>query len=113
MQIDITLAGAQFRPAEAKEFIRLTLREGDMCKIARDAKNEYDERAVRILGVDETDESEIFIGFVPKSDNLLLSQALDADPDMSYECICTGFVGTLQPTFSITFEAPVDVESGD
>lgn len=111
MQISVTLAGANFRPAEAKDFIKYQLAVGDKCGLERDAANQYDERAVRILGVDIAASETVFIGFVPKSDNLLLSQAMDAaGDDFTYTCVCTGFVGTLQPTFDIEFEpAPDDV----
>lgn len=104
MELNITLAGANFRPAEAKDYIKFDLKTGDKMKLVRDATNAYDERAVQIHGF--ADMEPIFLGFVPKSDNLLLSQALDADPDLEYECLCTGFIGTLQPTFTIIFGEP-------
>lgn len=111
MQISITLAGANFRPAEAKDFIKFSLKTDDKCGLERDAANQYDERAIRIIGNDNGEP--VFIGFVPKSDNLLLSQAMDAaGADFAYKCVCTGFVGTLQPTFDITFEtAPYDTDN--
>lgn len=105
MEIQVTLAGANFRPAEAKDFIKHMLSPGDKCALERDAANQYDERAVRILGVDIATNETVFIGFVPKSDNLLLSQAMDHyGEDFTYTCVCTGFMGTLQPTFDITFD---------
>lgn len=107
MEIQITLAGANFRPTEAKDYIKNELKVGDRCNLVRDSTNQYDERAVQIHGV--TDDDTIFIGFVPKSDNVLLSQAMDtarfADEEFEYTCECTGFIGTLQPTFIITFQA--------
>lgn len=108
MEINITLAGANFRPQEAKDFIKYTLSQGDVCTLERESDNPYDERAVRIIAAGT------FIGFVPKSDNLLLSQAMDAadeaDTPFEYTCVCTGFIGTLQPTFNIKWEELRDEE---
>ncbi len=102
MEINITLAGANFRPAEAKAHIKDVLSDGDTCTLVRESDNPYDERAVQIHHGGQ------FIGFVPKSDNLLLSQAMDLadinDETFEYTCVCTGFIGTLQPTFNITWD---------
>lgn len=101
MQIDITLAGASFRPKEAKDYITEQLTRGDECVLERDRHNQYDANAIQIQA------NGVFIGFVPKTDNSELAAAMDdaveEGEDFPYTCVCTGFVGTLQPTFTINW----------
>lgn len=113
MEILITLAGANFRPKEAKDYIKDFLKPHMDVTLVRDRANPYDERAIQIhFTPDGTEYPPMFIGFVPKGDNLLLSQKMDwcaeHDVPFGYEAECTGFMGTLQPTFQITFDPRFD-----
>lgn len=102
MEIIVTLAGANFRPKEAKDVIKTQLEVGGMVHLVRDRDNAYDERAIQIHYND------VFIGYVPKADNLLLSQKMDWCIDhgvpFGYFAECTGFMGVLVPTFRIIFD---------
>lgn len=97
---DFILAGANFRPAETKEFIRHELETGSSVTFEREPTNPYDENAIRVLGHDSQDQ-EFFIGFVPKSDNLLLSQYLAEGGTAEGEVI--SFVGDIKPVVRVTF----------
>lgn len=96
MQLSFILAGANFRPKEAKDYIKEEMGPGSPIRLEREATNAYDSNAIKILSDD------IFIGYVPKSDNSVLAQYLDADVEYSIECV--GFVGTLQPMFECNFQ---------
>lgn len=106
MELNITLAGANFRPADAKAFIKEGLSRDTECWLVREATNPYDSNAIKIICIDDFGE-QIFIGYVPKSDNAVLAQSLDADKP--YTIVHTGFIGTIQPTFKIEFE-PLSIE---
>lgn len=103
MELNITLAGANFRPAEAKDFIKTMLNRDTTVLLQRDPTNPYDSNAIKIVCLDDMDD-EVFIGFVPKTDNAVLAMALDADGE--YTIKHTGFIGTIQPTFRIEFTPP-------
>lgn len=103
IELNITLAGANFRPAGAKEFIKAELNRNTPVFLEREPGNRYDSNAIKIICKDHMEE-EIFIGYVPKTDNAVLAQHLDAMG--SYTLVLTGFAGTIQPTFRITFEPP-------
>lgn len=105
MILNTTLAGANFRPADAKEFIKNQLTPETVIKLERDANNPYDSGAVKIICTDDFGE-EVFIGFVPKVDNPILALALDTNPNLPYTVKLFGFAGTLQPIFEIEFEPP-------
>lgn len=106
MELNITLAGANFRPADAKAFIKEGLSRDTECWLVREATNPYDSNAIKIICIDDFGE-QIFIGYVPKSDNAVLAQSLDADKP--YTITHTGFIGTIQPTFRVEFE-PLSIE---
>jgi hypothetical protein len=103
MELNITLAGANFRPADAKDFIKTMLNRDTKVLLQRDPTNAYDSNALKIVCLDDMDD-EVFIGFVPKTDNAVLAMALDADGEYSIQH--TGFIGTIQPTFRIEFTPP-------
>lgn len=98
MQLYITLAGANFRPKEAKDYIKADLHPGSVCTLEREPDNPYDSNAVKIIC------DGVFIGYVPRTDNAVLAMALDAGAEAKVKN--NGFVGTIQPTFTIDFEAP-------
>jgi hypothetical protein len=101
MELNITLAGANFRPADAKDFIKTMLNRDTKVLLQRDPTNAYDSNAIKIVCLDDMDD-EVFIGFVPKTDNAVL--ALHLDHEGEYTIQHTGFIGTIQPTFRIEFE---------
>ena len=89
MQIVTILAGANFRPAESREFLK-TLPRGAQLRLERDPANPYDSSAIKVLAdeiieVDgdqgDTDKQVIehFVGFVAKADNFELALILDGD----------------------------------
>lgn len=76
--LEVQLAGANFRPKEAKAII-YTLEEGDTLRLERDPSNEYDSSAVRVI----EPVNEEFIGFIPKSDNEELAARMDAGEEFT------------------------------
>lgn len=96
MDLQFTLAGANFRPAETKQFIREQMTEAAVIELEREPSNAYDANAIRVNA------EGIFIGYVPKSDNAVLAAHLDNDGD--YEISCIGFAGALKPVFEVSFE---------
>lgn len=92
MEIICTLAGANFRPGDAREVCRhLTI--GEILDLEADPGNEYDANAVRVIA-DGT-----FIGFIPRSDNGAISQLLATGETLTAEVI--GFESSLKPILSI------------
>lgn len=88
VSMDVILAGAKFRPAEAKEVIR-GLAPNDKLTLEREPDNEYDEFAVRIL------KDGVFIGYVPKEVSEEVSTRLDNGEEP--EVTADGFAGDLRP----------------
>jgi hypothetical protein len=82
------LAGLTFRPAEAKDCVKL-LRPGFQLDLEREPDNAYDQNAIKIFAnvrystsepVAEPDEStdRLFIGYVEKIANSMLAAAMDS-----------------------------------
>jgi hypothetical protein len=92
-----TLAGANFRPADAKAVL-LELEVGANVRLEREASNPYDSNAIRVI---EPISGE-FIGFVAKADNPEIADLLDKGID-TYEAKILGAAGTLKPHISIEF----------
>lgn len=92
MQIICTLAGAQFRPAEAKEALRGAAI-GDYVTLEPDGDNEYDPNAVRVML------SGHHIGFIPKQSNGPIFSALTDGDEVSAEIIA--FESSLKPVLEI------------
>jgi hypothetical protein len=107
MELNITLAGANFRPADAKDFIKTMLNRDTKVLLEREPMNQYDANAIKIICLDDMDD-QVFIGYVPKTDNAVLAQHLDTDGE--YTIKHTGFAGDLKPIFRIEFE-PEEEES--
>lgn len=103
MIIQTSLAGAQFRPSDAKELIK-TIVHGDELTLERDPENEYDANAIRVLFDD------IFIGFVPRADAANLAPLMDSGTEPV--CVCIGSVGTLKPAFEIQIEDEEEIHTG-
>jgi len=118
LQFITILAGANFRPADAKAVLR-ELESGAQLRLERDPENAYDSNAVKVLYEEPLVEGEgireHFIGFVAKADNPVIAAMLDGepgDPDAPYfaeghtpevtRCEILDFVsGDLKPTIVI------------
>jgi hypothetical protein len=92
MKITCSLAGAQFRPAEAKEALRTAII-GTMLELEPDPENEYDPRAVQVL-LDG-----LHVGFIPRQSNGPIFDRL-ADGDSLYAEIIA-FTSPLSPILEI------------
>lgn len=98
--LTVTMVGATFRPAEAKDIVR-GLSIGDRVQLAPDPNNEYDTTAVAVYSDD------VHIGFIPKESNSALFAVLMDGADISAEIIA--FENTLKPVLEIHFDAmPAD-----
>jgi hypothetical protein len=93
MQIICTLAGAQFRPAEAKEALR-TAGIGDVVSLEPDPENEYDPQAVKVIFNGH------HIGFIPKQSNPPVFAALQAEEEVSVSIIA--FEAPLRPVLEVS-----------
>jgi len=77
------LVGSNFRPAECREIVK-TLEEGTLLWLERDAQNQYDSNAIKVMYEDHVN-GMMHLGFIPKSDN----EALANEMDHGREFICT------------------------
>jgi hypothetical protein len=98
----VTMVGAAFRPAEAKELIR-GLHIGAQVQLVADPHNEYDGTAVAVY----TDD--VHIGFIPKESNSALFAVLIDGAKISAEVVA--FESTLKPVLEIHFDSmPADYD---
>jgi len=102
MQILCDMVGANFRPQETKDIIK-SLRVGDILILERDAENPYDHNAVKCVYNDE------FLGFIPKTDNYEIAQALDVGEELTAEIVA--FQNSLRPSLAI--ELPEENEDAE
>lgn len=93
MQIICTLAGAQFRPAEAKAALR-TAAIGDVVSLEPDPENEYDPQAVKVVFAGH------HIGFIPKSANPPIFAALQAEDEVTVSIVA--FESALKPVLEVS-----------
>lgn len=93
--LTVTMVGATFRPAEAKEIVR-GLHIGDRVQLRADPNNEYDTTAVAVYSHDT------HIGFIPKESNSALFAVLMDGATITAEIIA--FENTLKPVLEIEFE---------
>jgi hypothetical protein len=91
--ITCTLAGAKFRPAEARAAVK-ELQLGQALELEPDPENEYDSQAVRVFTYDE------WIGFIPKADNGPIFAALQRGEAVGCEVVA--FESSLKPVLEIT-----------
>lgn len=90
--ITTTLAGANFRPADAREVTkRLVI--GETLELEQDPFNEYDASAVKVIAED------IFIGYIPKADNKEIFNALSRGELITAEVVA--FEASLKPVLEI------------
>ena len=100
--LTVTMVGATFRPAEAKNIVR-GLSIGDHVKLVADPNNEYDSTAVAVHFDD------VHIGFIPRENNSALFAVLMDGAEISAEIIA--FENTLKPVLEIHFDSmPADYE---
>jgi hypothetical protein len=99
--IQCTLAGANFRPGEARTVCK-SLQIGETAMLETDGDNPYDSNAVRVIAQDE------FIGFVPKSDNAPIFAALERGEEVTVEII--GFESSIKPILEITLSDELNFE---
>lgn len=101
--LTVSMVGATFRPAEAKEIVR-NLSIGDIVQLRADPHNEYDTTAVAV------DSYGMHIGFIPKESNSALFVVLMDGAEICAEIIA--FENTLKPVLEIHFDAmPADEEN--
>jgi hypothetical protein len=92
--LTVTMMGASFRPASAKDIIK-ELGIGDHVELVADPGNVYDSTAVAVYAQGE------HIGFVPKESNSALFALLMDDGEADAEIIA--FESTLKPVLEITW----------
>lgn len=92
--LQVTMVGASFRPASAKEIIK-GLSIGDDVKLVADPHNQYDATAVACYYDD------VHIGFVPKESNSAIFHFLMDDNELTGRIIA--FESTLKPILEIDF----------
>lgn len=92
MQIITTLAGANFRPAEARDIVKESAI-GDPVELEPDPSNAYDSSAVKVMAYGQ------HIGFVAKKDNGPLFEHLTQGGEASATIIA--FETSLKPILEI------------
>lgn len=98
--LTVTMVGASFRPAAAKEVLK-QLRPGDKVQLRADPTNEYDSTAVAV------DYAHHHIGFIPRDSNSALFAVLMGGAEISAKIIA--FESTLKPVLEINFDSmPAD-----
>lgn len=93
--LTVTLMGASFRPAAAKDVIR-GLSIGDTVELVADPDNEYDSTAVAVYS------GKTHIGFIPRESNSALFAVLMDGAEISAKIIA--FENTLKPVLEIHFD---------
>lgn len=102
--LTVTMVGAAFRPAAAKDIIK-RMHIGDTVELRADPDNAYDTTAVAVYS-DDT-----HIGFVPKESNSHLFSLLTNGEEVTAEVIA--FENTLKPVLEITFGGTVFNDDSD
>ena len=87
------LAGANFRPAEARDVCK-SIDLGEELTLIPDPENEYDSFAVQVHAYGH------FIGFIPKADNAAVFAALARGEEVGCEVV--GAMSGLKPILEIT-----------
>lgn len=93
--LTVTMVGATFRPAEAKEIVR-GLYIGNRVQLVADPNNAYDTTAVAVYSDD------VHIGFIPKESNSALFTVLMDGAEISAEIVA--FENSLKPVLEISFD---------
>lgn len=95
MMLTVTMVGATFRPAEARDIVK-SLGIGDRVQLRADPSNEYDSTAVAVYSDD------VHIGFIPKDSNSALFAVLMDGAEITGQIIA--FENTLKPVLEISFD---------
>ena len=90
--IQCTLAGANFRPSEARAVCK-ALNIGDELDLEADPTNEYDSNAVKVIAEGE------FIGFIPKTDNGPIVAALNRGEEVRVSVVA--FESSIKPVLEV------------
>lgn len=93
--LTVTMVGASFRPAEAKEVVK-ALRIGDILELRADPDNDYDSTAVAVYF------NETHLGFIPRESNSALFAVLMDGAEISAEVVA--FESSLKPVLEIHFD---------
>lgn len=94
--LTVTMVGATFRPAEAKDIVR-ALNILDSVQLQANPNNEYDPCAVAVYSDD------VHIGFIPRESNSALFAVLMDGAEISAEIVA--FENTLKPVLEIHFDS--------
>lgn len=97
--LQVTMVGATFRPAKAKDIIK-GLSIGDFVDLRADPDNEFDDTAVAVYYDD------VHIGFVPKESNSALFASLQEGNEHTAEIIA--FESTIKPVLEIDLNGDTD-----
>lgn len=101
--LTVTMVGASFRPASAKEVLK-QLKIGDTLQLVADPDNEYDATAVACYYAHH------HLGFIPRDSNSALFAVLTDGAEISAEIIA--FESVLKPVLEIHFDAmPADEDA--
>lgn len=92
--LTVTMVGATFRPASAKEALK-QLKIGDKLELRADPNNDYDATAVACYYAHH------HVGFIPKESNSALFAALMDGTEISAEIIA--WENTLKPVLEIEY----------
>lgn len=93
--LTVTMVGASFRPAAAKELLK-DLRIGEKLELRADPNNEYDSTAVAVYY------GNTHLGFIPRESNSALFAVLMDGAEISAEIIA--WESTLKPVLEIHFD---------
>lgn len=95
---NMTLMGANFRPAEAREIVKsLAISDGELFTLEPEPNNQYDMFAVKVLYADE------HVGYLPKGPNeVIFDRLIDGEVPSSIEIVA--FESTLKPVLEISFD---------
>lgn len=100
--LTLTMVGATFRSASAKEVLK-SLKIGDRLDLRADPNNEYDATAVAV------DYEGEHLGFIPRESNSALFAVLMDGAEISAEIVA--WENSLKPVLEIHFDAmPADDE---
>lgn len=100
--LTVTMVGASFCPAEAKEIVR-GLHIGAKVQLVADPNNEYDPCAVAVYSDD------VHIGFVPRDSNSAVFARLMDGEEIEAEVVA--FESSLKPIIEIPFDAADDYKA--
>lgn len=113
MKFESFLAGANFRPREARDLVR-SLKVNDTLLLMRDKGNEYDQNAIKVMAPDpqylegsniKAERYHTHIGFIERAVAAKLAPFMDAEEVVGlsgYTCtVIEGGVGPLKPLLEI------------